>query len=232
MINTVQPGNSYHSRDVISPKSATPNPKQFYVQPERINQFALFQERILKTDQKDTLIPIYNSRSAYFFMSKMEVEGDGCYSICKASCSICYKSSEHPFFLIPQYTQWLGLGDYGVVINLNTKEQQAAYAICVDFEKHETKIINGNTVFRGKIGKGSIALGKALNINDIAPNPLAAFQPFKIVYIIFPNTHSPAKNRIKTVKEINEEAHRAFQDWGGWPYAQFVIKEKYDIILN
>jgi len=219
------------SRDgIISPKSAKPNPNVFYMPPERIDQVALFQETILKKNRR---VPIYNSRACYFFMNKMAVEGEGCYSICKTSCNICYKSKEHPFFVMPKYTHWVRLGDYGVVINLDTPEHKAAYALCADLGPDKTKIINGNTVFKGKIGEASIYLGKYLKIKDshLSDGSLA-FQSNKILYIIFPNTASYTTNKIKTIKEINEEAHKSFEMWGGWPHAKFVVKQKYQIDLK
>lgn len=216
--------------DIISPKTARPDPEIFYMPTERVDQVALFQERILNEDKK---VPIYNSRASYFFMNKMAVEGEGCYSICKSSCGICYKSKIHPFFVMPKYTQWIRLGDYGVVINLNTKEQESAYAICADLGPDETIALNNNTVFKGKIGEGSLALGKYLKIKD---SELGigdqAFQPNNMLYIVFPGSASYTANKIRTIKEINEHAHRYFQMWGGWSHAQFVVKQKYNIILK
>lgn len=177
-------------------------------------------------------IPIYNSRAAYFFMSKMAVETTGCYSICDHSvrpCGKCFKSESTPFYVMPHNTNWVSLGDYGVVINTRTKK--ASYAICADWgPTHESISLAEGTRFAGKIGEGSIHLGKQLAIKDIAPNPTRAFEPFGMIYIIFPGSANGVRT-IKSVEEINKDAHHAFSKWGGWDQVKFVLKEHYNITI-
>jgi hypothetical protein len=219
--------------DIISPKSAKPHQKKPVDLATRIDQIAIFQERILKSDREYTKIPIYNSRASFFFMNKMAVEEDGCYTICKTSCDVCfknYKSREYPFFVMPQYTHWTRVGDLGVIINLASEDHKAAYSICADLGPDQTIIENNSTVFKGKIGEGSIALGKYLKIKDSEiGDGSGAFQPSHILYIVFPNSGVLVENG--TIKEINEKAHLLFQMWGGWDYAKVVVQQKYNINL-
>ena len=78
---------------------------------------------------------------------------------------------------MPKYTHWICVGYLGMVINLNTEERKAAYAICADLGSDKTITTNGN-------------------------------------------------------REINEKAHQYFQCWSGWPYAQFVVKQKHSKTLK
>ncbi|MBC2579700.1 glycoside hydrolase family 75 protein [Clostridium sp. DJ247] len=205
-----------------------PTPWPHFEENKKGTQFAVFKEKDIKKD-----IVIYNCRSSFFFMSKMAVEKTGCFSICEhagTQCGRCFTSESLPFYVIPWNTNWVGLGDYGVVINTRTKK--AAYAICADWgPKQNTTLISGNTLFAGKIGEGSIYLGKHLNIKDISPTPHKAFEPYNILYIIFPNS-SNGVTTIKNVEQVNKDAHRYFKKWGGWPQAQYVLKENYGIILQ
>ncbi|MBU7315231.1 LysM peptidoglycan-binding domain-containing protein [Paenibacillus oleatilyticus] len=221
--------NDWRSEEVPRPQDTQPIPGTWPDFPEvkKGHQISVFKARDIRKD-----IPIYNARAAYFFMSKMAVEATGCFSICDHSvspCGNCFRSETVPFYVIPHNTNWVSLGDYGVVINTRTKE--AAYAICADWgPKQDTVVLAGNTSFSGKIGEGSVDLGKRLNIKDITPNPLRAFEPFGILYIIFPNSANGVRT-IKSVPEINRDAHRFFRKWGGWPQAKFVLDEHYNITI-
>jgi LysM domain/Fungal chitosanase of glycosyl hydrolase group 75 len=216
-------------RQVPSPQETKPRPDEWPPKREwrKGHKIAVF-----KAKDIDENIPIYNSRAAYFFMSKMAVELTQCYSICDHSvrpCGKCFKSESTPFYVMPHNTSWVSLGDYGVVINTRTKK--ATYAICADWgPTHESISTAEGTKFVGKIGEGSIHLGKQLDIKDIKPNPKKAFEPFGIVYIIFPGSANGVRT-IKSVEEINKDAHHAFSKWGGWEQAQLVLKEHYNITM-
>lgn len=216
-------------RQVPSPQETKPLPDYWPSKPEwkKGHKIAVFKAKDIKKD-----IPVYNSRAAYFFMSKMAVELTGCYSICDQTvrpCGQCFKSESTPFYVMPHNTNWVSLGDYGVVIN--TRSKKATYAICADWgPTHDSISLAEGTKFAGKIGVGSIHLGKQLSIKDIAPNPTKAFEPFGIVYIIFPGSANGVRT-IKSIEEINKDAHRAFRKWGGWEQAKFVLKEHYNITL-
>jgi hypothetical protein len=216
-------------RQVPSPQETKPLPDYWPSKPDwkKGQKIAVFKAKDIHKD-----IPIYNSRAAYFFMSKMAVEVTGCYSICDQSvrpCGKCFKSESTPFYVMPHNTNWVSLGDYGVVINTRTK--QASYAICADWgPTHESISLVEGTRFAGKIGEGSIHLGKQLNIKDIAPNPKQAFEPFGMIYIIFPGSANGVRT-IKSVEEINKDAHEAFRKWGGWEQVKFVMKEHYNLTL-
>lgn len=219
-----EPNENDSWREVPTPQETTPAPDIWpsFLENKKGHQIAVFKAKDIKKD-----IPVYNARAAYFFMSKMAVETTGCFSICKHPCGECFKSESTPFYVIPFNTNWVSLGDYGVVINTRTKE--AAYAICADWgPKQDSVTLAGNTMFSGKIGEGSIHLGKHLKIKDIHPNPSSAFEPFGILYIIFPNSANGVRS-LKTVQEINKDAHRFFRKWGGWPQVQFVLKEHFNI---
>lgn len=219
----------YGLREVPSPENTKPLPDAWPFKPEwrKGNKIAVFKAKDINKD-----IPIYISRAAYFFMSKMAVEETGCFSICDHSvnpCGNCFKSETAPFYVMPHNTHWASLGDYGVVINTRTKK--AAYAICADWgPTHEAVTLSESTRFAGKLGEGSIHLGKQLNLKDIAPNPIKAFEPFGVIYIIFPNSANGVRT-IKSVEEINKDAHLALRRWGGWEQVQFVMKEHYNITL-
>lgn len=216
-------------RQVPSPQETQPHPDTWPIPPEwaKGQKIAVFKAKDINKD-----IPIYNSRAAYFFMSKMAVELTGCYSICDQSvrpCGNCFKSESTPFYVMPHNTNWVSLGDYGVVINTRTKK--ATYAIFADWgPKHDTISFAEGTKFAGKIGEGSMNLGKQIDIKDIHPNPKEAFEPFGIVYIIFPGSSNGIRV-IKSVEEINKDAHHAFSKWGGWKQAQLVLKEHYNITI-
>jgi hypothetical protein len=221
--------NENELRQVPSPEKTKPLPDAWPYKPEwrKGNKIAIFKAKDINKD-----IPIYISRAAYFFMSKMAVETTECFALCDHSvrpCGKCFKSESTPFFVMPHNTHWASLGDYGVVINTRTKK--AAYAMCADWGPiHEAISLSEATRFAGKIGEGSIHLGKQLNLKDIAPQPSKAFEPFGVIYIIFPGSANGVRT-IKSVEEINRDAHRAFRKWGGWEQVQFVLKEHYNITL-
>ncbi|WP_238540584.1 glycoside hydrolase family 75 protein [Paenibacillus mucilaginosus] len=211
-------------RAVPSPQETTEEPDLWPAFVKKGHTMAVFKARDINKN-----IPIYNARASYFFMSKMAVEETGCYSICDHSvrpCGKCFTSEAVPFFVMPHNTNWIGLGDYGVVINTRTK--QAAYAICADWgPKEQATVLKENTVYSGKIGEGSIHLGKLLNIKDIAPHPKRAFEPYGVLYILFPNSSTGARV-LQSAEEINRNAHRHFKKWGGWKQAKYVLKEHFN----
>lgn len=224
--------------DIISPKTAKHSPDCPILMTEgsnRIDQVAIFKERVLDTDKKDREIPIYNSRAAYFFMTKMATDGnEGCYSLCNA-CNPCTSSRSSHFFVMPKYTYWSRLGDLGVIINLNTRQQETAYAICADFGPDQTISERNNTLFKGRLGEGSIALCRHLKVKDSEiGDGSRGFQPDNMLYIVFQNSSFTIfkRNKVYTLKELNELAHSIFQCWGGWKYAQYVVKQKYGLDLN
>lgn len=182
---------------------------------------------VFKETDINKSIPIYTSRAAYFFMSRMVVEPTKCFSICNqkiSPCGDCFKSESTPFYIMPHPISWVSLGDYGVVIN--TREKTAAYALFADWgPKNESITLNtARTLFSGKIGTGSIYLGKQLKVNPTEPTQ------YGIVYIIFPNSANGIKT-IKSVEEINKEASKAFKRWGGWPQAKYLLKNHYNITM-
>ncbi|MCZ8519200.1 MULTISPECIES: LysM peptidoglycan-binding domain-containing protein [Paenibacillus] len=212
------------SSPVLPPQETKPIPGQPWLPDMPGHSIAVFKERILN---KEVTIPIYVSRAAFFFMSKMAVEQTGCFAICGAKCQNCIRSENVPFYVLPHNTEWGRLGDYGVVINTRTKK--ATYAICADWgPKHSNTVLTEGTRFSGHIGEGSVHLGKQLDITGIKPNPLNGFEPFGVVYIIFPNTTKGVKP-ISSVEEINIAGHNAFKMWGGWPQAQYLLKRHYNI---
>lgn len=216
-------------RQVPSPQETKQYPPdEWPSKPEwkKANKVAVFKAKDIGKD-----IPIYISRAAYFFMSKMSMDKPGCYAICDKSvrpCGKCFKRETTPFYVMPWNTHWVSLGDYGVVINTRTKK--AAYAICADWGPINQSIsLAEYTKFSGMIGEGSVNLGRQLDIKDIHL-PDKAFEPFGVVYIIFPGSANGVRT-IKSVEEINRDAHEAFSKWGGWEQAEFVLKEHYNITL-
>ncbi len=201
----------------------TPQIPGFWPQDTRTgNKIAVFQEKDTRKD-----IPIYNARAAIFFMSKMAIEEPQCFALCGNQCRECFKSESTPFYVMPHNTSWVSLGDYGVVINTRTKK--SAFAICGDWGPKHQPLAEGSK-FVGRIGEGSIYLGKQLDIKYIAPNPLAGYESSGVLYIVFPGSASSENlATIKSVENINKEAHYAFRKWGGWKQAKFVLKEHYNI---
>jgi hypothetical protein len=103
-----------------------------------------------------------------------------------------------PYISIPsQLTGIAGikLGDFATV--LNTKNQKLQHAIVADLGP------------RNRIGDGSIALAKALEVNSNARNGGAIDG---IVYKIFPGSGTGWP---KTLDEINSEGERLLKAWGG-----------------
>lgn len=90
------------------------------------------------------------------------------------------------------------LGDYAVV--LNKQNGKWAYAICGD-DWPETKV-----------GEGSIALAKILNIDA---NPREGGVDDGVVYLIFPGSRKKPWRAEETVEQTNREAAKAFEAWGG-----------------
>jgi hypothetical protein len=215
-------------RQVPSPQETKPLPDTWPIESKfrKGNLFTVFTDKDIKKN-----IPIYISRGAFVFMSKMAMDDPGCYSICDHSvkpCGQCFKRETHPFYVMPYNTNMVSLGDYGVVINTRTKK--AAYALCADWGKpHDSISFSEGTRFIGRIGEGSVHLGRQLDIKDIhLPNK--AFEPNGVLYIVFPNSADGVRT-IKSVAEINKDANKEFKRWGGWEQAEFLLKEHYNITL-
>jgi hypothetical protein len=108
-----------------------------------------------------------------------------------------YVNSNEILFVVLPYDQRGGasLGDFSVV--MNQANGKLAYAIFADLGPG------------GVIGEGSIALAKALHIND---DPRIGGQDDDVVYILFPNS---GNGKPRSIAEINAEAERLFNAWGG-----------------
>jgi Fungal chitosanase of glycosyl hydrolase group 75 len=89
-------------------------------------------------------------------------------------------------------------GDYAVVLNNNN--QKYAYAVYGD---------NWPTI---KIGEGSVALAKAL---DIPANPRDGGVEEGITYLIFPKSRTKPWRSEETLDDIRIEAEKKFMVWGG-----------------
>jgi len=103
-----------------------------------------------------------------------------------------------PYIVLPQKVEEAGgakLGDFAVV--LNKANGKLCYAIFAD----------GGPP--GKLGEGSIALAKAL---DIDANPKDGGVPDNIIYLVFPGSGNKQK---RTLEEINTEGGKLFAAWGG-----------------
>lgn len=223
------------SNDIISPKTAKPsNPVTLN---KRIDTIAYFKEYITDKDERNkkvSIVPVYNSRACYFFMTKMAVDENENYTLCKTGRQCCPTRTNH-FYVMPKYTTWVQPGDLGLVVNLKSPQQEAAYAICADLGPDETKIEGNETVYFGKLGECSIALGKYLKIDGSGNGDGSkAFQYDGILYFVFPNTGITIyeSDKIYTLREINEKAHIALQHMGGWKHVKDVVKEKYNIELK
>lgn len=87
------------------------------------------------------------------------------------------------------------LGDFGLVVN--QANNKSSYAIFADIGPAE------------RIGEGSIALAKALEIRS---DPRRGGTASGIIYLIFPNS---GNGKPRTIEEINVAGERLFQAWGG-----------------
>jgi len=105
-------------------------------------------------------------------------------------------SNEIPFFVLPFDQRGSArLGDLGLVVN--RANGQRSCAIFADLGPS------------GHIGEGSIALAEAL---DIDPDPRRGGTDGGVVYLVFPGS---GDGKPRTVAEINTEAERLFEAWGG-----------------
>lgn len=105
-------------------------------------------------------------------------------------------AEEIPFFVLPGKSKFgAKLGDLGVVINT----QNGLIQGCIHAD-------NGPS---GKIGEGSIALAKKLNIPS---SPRKGGVAHGIVYIVFPGSHSGWP---LSLDEIHKTAQEKFSNWGG-----------------
>lgn len=104
-------------------------------------------------------------------------------------------ASTIPYVVLPG---WLAreagarLGDFAVV--MNQRSQQISYAIFADI---------------GTLGEGSVALADNLGIWS---NARAGGRSRGVFYLVFPGT---GDGQPRTVDEINQQAAKAFADWGG-----------------
>jgi Fungal chitosanase of glycosyl hydrolase group 75 len=89
------------------------------------------------------------------------------------------------------------LGDLAVVVN--RANGRTAYAIFADVGP------------RGRIGEGSIALAKAL---DMPADPRHSSVSGGVIYLIFPGSELPADGRV-TARNVRSSAGRLFRRWGG-----------------
>jgi hypothetical protein len=106
-----------------------------------------------------------------------------------------------PYFVLPpEFIRQFGvaLGDLAMVTNL--KNGRSAFAIFADV---------GPT---GKIGEGSVALARALGLDD-NPRSGGTGAP-SIAYLVFPRS-GLGPGRLRTAKQIRASASKVFQQWGG-----------------
>ena len=105
-------------------------------------------------------------------------------------------SSSIPYIVLPaKHSAGAKLGDFAVVFN--GRNGRIANAIYADI---------GPT---NKIGEGSIALAKAL---DIPSNPRKGGVDKDVMYVVFPGS---GNRKTRTLAEINTEATKQFKNWGG-----------------
>ena len=103
-----------------------------------------------------------------------------------------------PYIVLPQKVKQAGgaaLGDFAVV--LNRANGKLAFAQFAD---------EGPA---GKLGEGSIALAKLL---DIDASPKNGGAPENIVYLLFPGSGNGKK---RSLEEINAEGEKLLTNWGG-----------------
>jgi hypothetical protein len=92
----------------------------------------------------------------------------------------------------------VALGDLSAVTN--RRNGKTSFAIFADVGPH------------GKIGEGSVALARALGIND---DPrYGGTGSSSIAYLVFPKS-GLGPGRLRSAKEIRISALRAFRRWGG-----------------
>jgi hypothetical protein len=106
-----------------------------------------------------------------------------------------------PYIVLPpEFMEQFGvaLGDLAMVTNV--KNGKSAFAIFADVGPH------------GKIGEGSVALARSLGLDD-NPRRGGTSNP-SISYLVFPKS-GLGSGKLRTAREINRSALKAFQKWGG-----------------
>jgi hypothetical protein len=105
-------------------------------------------------------------------------------------------SSKIPYIVLPgNHSAGAKLGDFAVVFN--HKNGKIANAIYADIGPSS------------KIGEGSIALAKAL---DIPSSPRTGGVANDVMYIVFPGS---GNGKPRSLDDINTEATKHFKEWGG-----------------
>jgi hypothetical protein len=106
-----------------------------------------------------------------------------------------------PYIVLPpEFMQQFGvaLGDLAMVAN--RKNGKSSFAIFADVGPH------------GKIGEGSVALARALGLND---NPRdGGTSVASIAYLVFPKS-GLGPGKLRTMREIKTSGVKAFRRWGG-----------------
>jgi hypothetical protein len=105
-----------------------------------------------------------------------------------------------PYIVLPpEFMNQFGvaLGDLAVVTN--QRSGKSSFAIFADVGPH------------GKIGEGSVALARALGIND---DPRHGGIGSSIAYLVFPKS-GLGPGKLRSAKELRKSASRAFRRWGG-----------------
>ena len=106
-----------------------------------------------------------------------------------------------PYIVLPpEFIRQFGvaLGDLAVVIN--QKNGRSSFAIFADVGPH------------GKIGEGSVALARALGLND---DPrYGGTGGSSIAYLVFPKS-GLGPGKLRSAKEIKTSGLKAFRRWGG-----------------
>lgn len=106
-----------------------------------------------------------------------------------------------PYIVLPpEFIKQFGvaLGDLAVVTN--QKNGRSSFAIFADVGPH------------GKIGEGSVALARALGLND-DPRHGGTGNP-DIAYLVFPKS-GLGPGKLRSAKEIKTSGLKAFRRWGG-----------------
>jgi hypothetical protein len=109
-------------------------------------------------------------------------------------------ASKIPYIVLPgSFARQIGArpGDFSVV--LNQRNGKSSYAIFGDVGPSD------------RIGEGSVALAENIGIRSDARN---GGTRRGILYLVFPGS---GNGRPRTVEEINSQAERLLEDWGGNP---------------
>lgn len=103
-----------------------------------------------------------------------------------------------PYIVLPPSLIGSGkarLGDFAAVIN--RKKSKSSFAILADIGP------------KTKIGEGSIALAKAL---EVKKDPKKGGAVVDLIYIVFPGS---GNRKPRTLEEINSQGTQLFSEWGG-----------------